>query len=164
MENFEFPIVQPENPTEEILSPEKIKPFDLKFYVTDHSPDSEETGNPEELRKLYEDIKKDGVTSVRYDWRWNKIEPDQDDFQQESLGRYGKAIEIMKDAGLEAPTVVLSSIPEWALKLYKEKKPSFFEGYRKYVRHVQESLSAASGKTGQLVERVQVLNELNNTV
>jgi hypothetical protein len=143
---------------------EKIKPFDLKFYVTDHSPDSEETGNPEELKKLYEDVKKDGITSVRYDWRWNKIEPGKDDFQQESLGRYGKATEVMKDVGLEVPTIVLSSIPEWALKLYKENKQAFFEEYGKYVKQVQEELTAAHEKTGQLVERVQVLNELNNTV
>ena len=39
-----------------------------------------------------------------------------------------------------------------------------FEEYGKYVKQVQEGLAAAHEKTGQLVERVQVLNELNNTV
>ena len=143
---------------------EKPKPLDLKFYVTDHSADNVDTGDPERLKALYEDIKQDGVTSVRYDWHWNKVEPTEGGFQEELLGRYTKAVEIMNDAGLEPPTVILSNIPKWALDLYKEDKEKFFDEFRTYVEKVKENLVKASEKTGALVSQVQVLNELNNTV
>jgi cellobiose-specific phosphotransferase system component IIA len=60
--------------------------------------------------------------------------------------------------------IIKNSEAGWALELYKENKQAFFEEYGKYVKQVQEGLAAAHEKTGQLVERVQVLNELNNTV
>ncbi|MDD4989034.1 MAG: hypothetical protein PHV42_01225 [Candidatus Pacebacteria bacterium] len=143
---------------------EKTKPFHLKFYVTDHSPDDSDAGNPEQLRNLYEDIKKDGITSVRYDWRWNKIAPKEKGFDQESLVRYAQAAEIMREVGLEAPTIVLSSIPQWALDLYKTDKEKFFEEYRNYAEQVKNQLAKSRETTGETVSRIQVLNELNNTV
>ncbi len=143
---------------------EKTKPFDLEFYVTDHSADNADTGNQERLRELYEDVKKDGIKSIRFDYRWNKIETEKGEFQDELLDRYGKAIEVMNEAGLESPTVVLSSIPNWALEIYKKDKEKFFDEYRKYVEEVKSSLTKSYEKTGQLVFKVQVLNELNNSV
>lgn len=154
-----------EIPEEEIKdSTEKTKPFDLKFYTTDHSPDFEDTGNPDALRNLYTDIKKDGITSVRYDWRWNKTEPKPEKFEDAINERYTNALEIMHETGLESPTIVLSSIPDWALELYKTDKEKFFAEYKVYLEHVKKNLVEASEKTGTLVERFQVLNELNNTV
>ena len=67
-------ITHPETPSEEGVSVEKEPGFDLKFYVTDHSADHADTGNPKRLRELYADIKRDGVESVRYDWRWSEVE------------------------------------------------------------------------------------------
>lgn len=48
--------------------------FDFKFYVTDHSSDKTENFSAEELKQLYKDIEKDGIESIRYDWRWKNIE------------------------------------------------------------------------------------------
>ena len=101
---------------------DKEPPLDLKFYVTDHSPDTFDTGNTRALQDLYNDIKKDGVSSVRYDWRWKNIEPDRSQFDEESLRRYAEAPRLMNEAGLEPPTIVVSSIPKWAEELYKKDK------------------------------------------
>jgi hypothetical protein len=143
---------------------EMTKPFDLKFYVTDHSADNADTGSPKELKKLYEDIKKDGITSVRYDWRWNRLEEKNGEFQEDLLNRYKQAPEIMKEAGLESPTIIFSNIPDWALELYKNDKEQFFEAYREYIEKVKDKLIQSHEKTGELISRVQILNELNNVV
>lgn len=174
MENpFEYKISVAPNETEKEIfqnyatterRAEKTAPFDLKFYVTDHSADNANTNNPETLRNLYDDIKTDGISSVRYDWRWNKIESEKGEFQMEVLGRYENAIELMDDAGLESTTLVFSNIPQWALDLYQKDKPLFFESYRNYVEKVKEYLIIAREKTGKSVSMVQVLNELNNLV
>ncbi len=143
---------------------EMTEPLNIDFYVTDHSADNADTGDPKKLKCLYKDIKEDGVKSVRYDWRWNIVEPKEGNFEEDSLERYGQAAEIMKEVGLEQPTVILSNIPGWALELYKEDKEKFFEEYQKYVERVKDRLVKTSEKTGELISRVQVLNELNNTV
>jgi hypothetical protein len=137
------------------------EPFPLEFYVTDHSADREDTGNPDVLRALYEDIARDGIQSVRYDWRWKNIEPHGGNFDPESLARYAEAKTLMAEAGLKAPTIILSDLPEWARELYKTNKESFFDAYRNYAETVKQHLA---GTPGEKVGRVQVLNELNNSV
>ena len=139
---------------------EKEPPLDLKFYVTDHSADTFDTGNRRALQDLYNDIKKNGVNSVRYDWRWKAVEPARSQFDDSSLVRYAEAPRLMREAGLEPPTIVLSSIPSWAQMLYKKDKPAFFDAYQRYVEKVRDSLITSRQK----IERVQVLNEINNPI
>gem|GEM_PF-5126940 len=146
---------------EEGNSREREPGFNLKFYVTDHSADNPDTGSPEKLRALYADVKKDGIQSIRYDWHWRNVEPEPGEWSGEHLARYGKAGEVMREVGLESPTIILSNPPEWAVKLYKEDKEKFFDAWRNYVQHVKDSLQAAKGEK---VKRVQVLNELNNAM
>jgi hypothetical protein len=160
---FESPsIPNPEKPNLE--NKEDLVKLDLKFYVTDHSPDNVDTGSSQKMTELYGDIKQDGVTSVRYDWRWGKIEPQIGQFQDEAIKRYQQAVQIMKGVGLEAPTIVLSNIPAWALDLYKTDKEKFFIEYRQYVQKVRDVLSQATTETGELIPYIQVLNELNNII
>lgn len=140
---------------------EKERRFSLDFYITDHSADSEETGNPEKLRELYTDIKKDGIESIRYDWHWRNVEPKPGKYNEESIDRYVRAKEIMQESGLKEPTIILSNPPDWAKELYKEDKEKFFDAYAEYVHEVRRGLEASGGEK---VERVQVLNELNNSV
>jgi len=142
----------------------ELRSLDQEFYVTDHSADNVDTGSPERLRELYADIAKDGISSVRYDWHWNKVEPEEGGFRDDLLSRYGQAAEIMDEVGLEPPTIILSNIPDWALRLYKEDKEEFFNAYREYVEKVKDNLIQVHGKTGKLIPRVQILNELNNNV
>jgi hypothetical protein len=140
---------------------ERDRGFKLDFYVTDHSPDNADTGDPEKLRELYADIKRDGVTSVRYDWHWRNVEPKPGELSGEHLDRYQVAKEIMAEVGLEPPTIILSNPPKWAVELYKTDKEKFYIEYRKYTEAVKERLAAAGGEK---VSRVQILNELNNTI
>lgn len=138
--------------------------LNLKFYITDHSPDNADTGHPERLKALYADIKKDSITAVRYDWHWNKVELEPGQFQAELLSRYSQAIELMQDAGLEPPTIIFSNIPKWALELYCNHKEHFFDAYRRYIEKVKTNLIEVKEKTGIVINKAQVLNELNNTV
>lgn len=147
---------------EDETSFEQERGFDFKFYVTDHSADHKDTGSPEKLRELYGDIKRDGVESVRYDWRWNMIEPEAGDFSKEHLARYGKAKEIMEEVGLEEPTIILSNPPKWAIELYKTDKERFYDEYRKYVEEVRDTLLESG--SDRKIETIQILNELNNKV
>jgi hypothetical protein len=140
---------------------EKERGFKLDFYITDHSADAEVTGNPDKLRELYADIKKDGIDSVRYDWHWRNIEPKPGKYNEESIARYARAKEVMQEAGLKEPTIILSNPPEWAKQLYKEDPEKFFDEYAKYVAEVKKGLEASGGEK---VTTVQILNELNNTV
>jgi hypothetical protein len=166
--NFErFPAEEPAAPemevekAEENEGKEKEPGFKLDFYITDHSADTEATGNPDKLRELYGDIKKDGIESVRYDWHWRNIEPKPGEYNAESIARYSRAKEVMHEAGLKEPTIILSNPPEWAKQLYKEDPEKFFGEYAKYVAEVKKGLEASGGEK---VTTVQVLNELNNTV
>ena len=154
----------PKKPAEK--SPEQdaemFEPFDLKFYITDHSADSDNTGSPEKLRELYTDIKKDGIDSVRYDWRWKNIEKNPGTYDQESLQRYAGAKNIMEEAGLKEPTIILSDIPDWAKKLYQEgEKEEFFAVFQEYAEQVAQSLMKCDGGK---VSKIQILNELNNKI
>ncbi|MCX6713883.1 MAG: hypothetical protein NTV48_02145, partial [Candidatus Vogelbacteria bacterium] len=149
---------------EEEKSPELTEPFNLKFYVTDHNLDSDSGKSPEELRELFADIKKDGISSIRYDWRWNRIEPGQGAVESGALARYAEGIKLMAEEGLEAPTIILSSVPDWAIDLYKKDKEGFFVAYREYAEQVKNSLTQVSDQAGVKISRVQVLNELNNSV
>lgn len=113
----------------------------------------------------YADIARDGVQSVRYDWRWNLIEGQQGEISGEHLVRYGAAKAEMEAAGLEAPTVVLSSVPDWAKELYASKKEGdkekFFGAWQSYIEQVKDVLQKSGGKK---ISTFQILNELNNPV
>lgn len=140
---------------------ERIEPFELEFYITDHSADNADTGSPEKLRSLYEDIKKDGVTSVRYDWRWKNIESKPGRYDESHLERYKQAKDIMAEVGMSEPTIILSDIPDWAKELYKNDKEKFFDAFKNYTGQVKERLASSEGKK---ISRIQILNELNNKV
>lgn len=134
---------------------------ELEFYITDHSADYARAGRAGNLRRLYADIKKNGIGSIRYDWHWKKIEPERGRFNTPQLARYKKAKKIMEEVGLGPPTVIFSNFPGWAIELYKADKNEFFAAYRAYLEKSKEYLeTAGEGK----VERIQILNELNNRV
>jgi len=121
---------------------EAEKPFDFKFYVTDHSPRVADTGSPDKLRALYRDIKKDGIEQVRYDWDWNLIEQNRGEINSDQLERFKSAAQIMKEEGLD-PLIILSNPPEWAKKLYKENPGEFVTSYKNYTAEVKKAVEAA---------------------
>src|SRR6185437_8444461 len=132
----------------------------MESYVSDHSADNAVTGSDEKLKKLYADIKRDGIDSIRYDWRWDKIQPTPDRFSHEHLERYKRAKELMEEAGLGPPTIILSNIPSWAKRSYAHNREAFFNRFARYAAVVSDTLCDAQGEK---VTTVQVLNELNNT-
>lgn len=145
----------------DVNASERKTSFDLHFYVTDHSADHPDTGDPKNLEALYGDIQKDGIKSVRYDWHWNKIEPERGTYSQEHLNRYRDAKSMMHTVGLQEPTIILSNPPEWAKDLYRIDKEKFFQAFRDYAEQVRDSLSQS---TGEKVSVIQILNELNNDI
>lgn len=141
---------------------EKEDGFDMEVFVTDHSPDNQDTGDQENLGRLYRDIAGDGVDRVRYDFHWGKLEGQPGKFDRGLLSRYKNAKNIQAEVGLKEPIIILSNPPEWAKKLYSEgKKEEFYEAFRKYAEEVESSLAQAGGEK---VTTVQILNELNNSI
>jgi hypothetical protein len=143
------------------ISKEKERGFNLDFYVTDHSADNEDTGSPEKLWELYGDIKKDGIESIRFDCHWNKLEPNEGEFNVALMERYIRATEIMREVGLQEPTIILSNPPKWAKELYESDKEKFFQAYQGYVSRVRDGIERSGGEK---ITTIQVLNELNNSV
>jgi len=141
---------------------EKEGKFDIDVFVTDHSPDNPDTGSPENLRKLYQDVARDGIDRVRYDWHWGKLENKPGEFDQELRERYKDAKCAQEEAGLKEPIIILSNPPEWAKKLYQAgKKEEFYDEFRKYAEEVKNSLGQTGG---QKINTIQILNELNNKI
>jgi hypothetical protein len=139
---------------------EKEKP--IGFYITDHSADLKYGYDKERLKELYGKIKKNGVDSIRYDWRWKEINPKEGEINERQLDNYQEARDAMEEVGLHAPTIILSDVPEWAQKLYdKGEKDDFFSAFRTYAESVKDKLQMSGG---QKLSRIQILNELNNSV
>lgn len=152
----------PKNKEKDEARPEREDKIDIDVFVTDHSPDNPDTGSKENLKKLYEDVARDGIDRVRYDWHWGKLENKPGEFNKELLGRYKDAKSAQEVAGLKEPIIILSNPPEWAIKLYQEgKKEEFYDEFRKYAEEVKNWLEQAGGKK---VTTIQILNELNNKV
>jgi hypothetical protein len=137
-------------------------PRNIQFYITDHSPDRYDTGNPNALNTLYRKVRAVGISSVRFDMRWKTLVPKQERLNREALLRYAEAVCIMDAVGLESPTIVLSSIPPWALEVYKKDPRAFFRHFGYYLDSVRSALQ--SHGHSKPVERFQVLNELNNKI
>lgn len=149
------PILSREEPSSK---KEAQRPSPIKVYLCDpHSLDTRYAASLDGLRTLYEDVARDRVSFIRYDFKWRDIEPARGGVKQEQLQLYSLARDAMKAAGLGEPTIILSNIPQWAEDLYKKNKEAFFDAWRNYVLAVRASLEGHEGK----VSRVQVLNELN---
>lgn len=133
----------------------------MHFYVTDHSADKTPSiCNEDMLREVYRDMRENGMDEIRCDFRWNKIEPIRGHFDEGRLRRYARASQLMIQEGLRPPTIVLSSIPKWAMELYKKDKEEFFRAFGSYARRVHKALIAS----GCRIEYIQVLNEWNNPI
>lgn len=145
-------------PVEFLPTAERGKESPVRIYACDpHSLDKRYNHSPDWLLALYHDVARDGVNYIRYDFKWSNIEKRQGTIDDEQLARYSQARDLMKQAGLGEPTIILSNIPDWAVALYRKDKEAFFDAWRTYVRSVRHSLDGHEGK----VEQVQVLNELN---
>ncbi len=135
--------------------------LDLKFSAIDHSADYAALSGAKRLRRLYSDLRQEGIKSVHYDWHWKRIEPEPGNYNRVQLARYKMAKDQMKKAGLEPPAIILSNPPRWAVRLYKKDKEKFFTAYKKYIEEVRKYLETDFDFK---IEKIQILNELNNFV
>src|SRR6185437_4172113 len=124
---------------------------DAVLTITDHPDDpSESLGF---LRTLYSGLSALGFTSVRYDWRWNKVEPVRGRIVEAQLDHYRQVKRIMDQVGLQAPTVILSTPPRWAMQLYKAgQRQAFIAAYRNYAERVVAALQQAGGRPIRIVQ------------
>ena len=130
-----------------------------EFFITDHSLRHPETVSPERIREMYRELKNEGIKSVRFDWDWDKVFPESGKVNDELQNKYIETIKIMKEEGMEPPTLVLSTPPEWANKLIKEKNfEEYFQSYKKYTDSVAEIIK----KSGLEVNQAQLFNEINH--
>lgn len=156
-----FPDIQPETKTKKLeayktennLEQQEDLP-DFKFEVTTHSV-RDKNFNPEQFRKDCQKTRNDGIDKIRMDCDMKIWEQEGQDF----LVRYKEAKQITEETGLEAPTVVLSNPSGEMIKLYNKDKEQFYSKFKEYANEVKEMLNQAGG---QKVNRIQILNELNN--
>lgn len=132
-----------EVPEDNLSLEQQEKPHEFKFEITDHSVRNgfkKELKNkkfyPEEFKRLCEQMKASGVSSIRTDCDWNLTEQ----YGQAFLDRYRQEKEIMEGAGLEAPTIILSNPSAEMIKLNKEDKSKFFSAWREYANQVKDML------------------------
>jgi hypothetical protein len=147
-----------EGPIQE--SHEKPETLGIEFFVTDHSLRHPDQVMDEELYGQFGEMKRNGIDSIRFDWDWNEIMPEPETINEEIIGRYVNAINVMKEVGLKPPTLVLSSPPGWVMEMYKNDKEKFFENYEKYI----SSLSQTVKENDLELDSVQVFNEINNAI
>jgi hypothetical protein len=140
-------------------SPELEEDTRIKFSATDHSLRHPESVSAEEMREIYAEMKKEGIDSIRFDWDWEEIFPEDGDVNRQILNRYVEAMRAMKEEGLEPPTIVVSSPPKWATDLLKENRTEeYFQAYKQYVDAVAETIKAS----GLEVKQAQLFNEINH--
>ena len=53
---------------------EQIKPLGIEFFVTDHNLRANEV-SIEKQKELYIEMKKHGISSIRFDWDWKEVSP-----------------------------------------------------------------------------------------
>lgn len=76
---------------------------------------AEQTGS---MAYIFKEMSDMGVTSHRFDFKWEDVEPKQGQVDQKQLKRLRDIAETAKQAGLEN-AIVLSHPPKWAEKLAK---------------------------------------------
>ncbi|MCL5436142.1 MAG: hypothetical protein M1275_03615 [Patescibacteria group bacterium] len=130
----------------------------MDFFVTDHSLRHPEMVSTGQLREIYREMKRQGISSIRFDWDWDESFPESGKPDRKVLDRYVEAMKMMQEEGLEAPTLVLYTPPEWATKLYEEDKEAYFSAYREYLQTAADSMEVA----GLKAHSAQLANEVNH--
>ncbi|HCM81982.1 MAG: hypothetical protein UW52_C0055G0004 [Candidatus Gottesmanbacteria bacterium GW2011_GWA1_44_24b] len=161
------PVIEPKPPSPEIkpvpLNPEpKIFRPNVGVTITHHLPDTDYSWLSLEkdggFAKTTEKLVKDGITDQRFDIRWNRVQPDNNQPPDEHyLERSKTIVEIGHEKGLKN-IIVLSSAPAWALELARTNPAAFSESYAKYVDTV---FSALAKNGGIPPAEIQIFNELN---
>jgi hypothetical protein len=130
----------------------------LEFFITDHSLRHPDMVSNDQLRAIYREMKQQGISFIRFDWDWDESYPERGKLNQQVVDRYIAAMKMMREEGLKAPSLVLSTPPEWAVKLYQKDKESYFAAYREYLQTIADAMAAA----GLTANYAQLANEINN--
>ncbi|MDE1975167.1 MAG: family 1 glycosylhydrolase [Patescibacteria group bacterium] len=154
------PDTTPDNGLETNESAEKEPGLGIEFYVTDHNLRYPERSTPEKQSEVYAEMKKHGIDSVRFDVDWRRLVPDEDGVLDESVvEEYAEAMRLMQEAGLKPPTIVASTPPEWAQKLYDGgQKDRYFAVYDEYA----DAVARIINRSGSKASVIQMFNEINH--
>jgi hypothetical protein len=145
--------------SENVESKEDAVSPDIDFLVTDHSLRYPERFSREQVREAYSDMRRHGLSSIRFDFDWDRMAKNYDEYDKTTADRYTDALQDMKEMGMKPASLVLSSPPEWAQELYKNDKEKYFQAYQGYLSAVAETI----GRSGAKVNSVQLFNEINNS-
>jgi hypothetical protein len=129
----------------------------IEFYVTDHGVRHTEVPL-QDLKRMYAEMVEHGVTAVRFDWDWKDVSPQPGETNRSMIGRYREAMQAMQEAGMDEPTLIISSPPDWAMGLYKTDREAFFAAFQNYV----EGVSGILEQSGAKVHAAQLFNEVNH--
>lgn len=138
-------------------APEGKEPQGIDFFVSDHNTEIQNISLEQE-RELYADMKRHGISSVRFDIGWKSIMPEPGKRNKIFLERYAGVLKIIEEVGMKPPTLVISNPPEWAQKLYEIDKEKYFQAYEEYCSSVAELIKESGTKTYS----AQLFNEINH--
>ena len=138
-------------------TPEKGKELGIDFFISDHNTGFEDVPLSQE-RELYAEMKKHGISSVRFDVAWDRITPTSEERDEKYFSRFDEILKTVEAVGMKPPTLVISNPPRWAQELYKTDKEKYFEAYQNYLNSVAELIQ----RSGTKAYSAQLFNEINN--
>lgn len=130
----------------------KIEPF-----ITDYLPD--DASFDYDSRVTYYRSLKDtlGIASVRTEFRMKDMINTDGGWNETTASRYNDSLRAMKEAGLDAPIIVLFTPADWMYEEAKTNPQQFVDLYGRCAEGVAELCR----KTTVAPSRVQVMNEVN---
>ncbi len=96
-----------------------------------------------------------GAQYIRFDVRWNVVEPKKGLFNMTALARYKHIIEYMENLGIYPIVIVGTGIPGWAVNPLESNPTAFLNYAKQYAAKVSKYL-------GSYVTYYQLGNELNH--
>lgn len=130
----------------------KIEPF-----ITDYLPDDASFGYGDRV-KYYQSLKDTlGIASVRTEFRMKDLINTDGGWNESTAARYSDSLRAMKEAGLDAPIIVLFTPADWMYARAKTNPQQFIDLYGRCAKGVAELCR----QTNVVPSRVQVMNEVN---
>lgn len=133
---------------------------DSTWAMCSHNEWRKEACHPcrEEGYAALEHIRDLNVSFQRVDFSWEKIEPQRDQWDLDSIKSYDNFLDLLEGMGLDVILIAnqYDSAPQWAKDLWSELSPEpFYEEYEEFVEKLAEEF-------GSKVYYYQLMNECNH--
>jgi len=147
--------------SQELLTSRRIetnrKNRKIEVFITDYSPDDKSFQYQERVAYYHLLIDQLGVSSIRTEFRLKDLLNRDGSINETTISRYRDSLRAMKEAGLEAPTIVLFTPSDWMNNLVRSDQSRMVQLYESCVKRTVQLCS----ETEVPPARIQVMNEVN---